>query len=29
MSPSVLNGEAAVGPDGPRQKGMATIDTIK
>ncbi|KAI1443682.1 histone acetyltransferase [Annulohypoxylon stygium] len=29
MSPSALNGEAAVGPEGPRQKSRATIDTIR
>ncbi|KAI1117974.1 acyl-CoA N-acyltransferase [Nemania sp. NC0429] len=28
MSPSAQNGEAAVGPDGPRQKSRATIDTL-
>ncbi|RYP74883.1 hypothetical protein DL771_002804 [Monosporascus sp. 5C6A] len=29
MSPGVLNGEAAVGPEGPRQKSKATPDTIR
>ncbi|KAI0134949.1 histone acetyltransferase [Daldinia grandis] len=29
MSPSALNTEAAVGPEGPRQKSRATADTIR
>ncbi|KAI0148295.1 histone acetyltransferase [Hypoxylon sp. NC0597] len=29
MSPSALNGEAAVGPEGPRQKSRANVDTIR
>ncbi|CAJ2512240.1 Uu.00g052550.m01.CDS01 [Anthostomella pinea] len=29
MSPGILNGEPAVGPDGPRQKSMATADTLR
>ncbi|KAI1747983.1 acyl-CoA N-acyltransferase [Xylaria castorea] len=28
MSPGAQNGEAAVGPEGPRQKSKATIDTL-
>lgn len=28
MSPGALNGEASVGPEGPRQKSKATIDTL-
>lgn len=29
MTPGVLNGEAAVGPDGPRQKSKATPETVR